>query len=143
MHSQPEICLITTDTLSVMDVVDEDVFDNAVQPALLEQFVNTANCILVAAVDNGVVIGMVTGMVHVHPDKPLSMFIIELGVSERWQRKGIGRRLLQTICHEARRRGCVSAWVPTEENNTTAREFYAACGGSEDVDRTIIYNFEL
>lgn len=138
-----DIQFITAENAAVLDRVDEDVFDNAIDAGSLAGFLaNPANLLAVATVD-GEVVGMTSAIAYLHPDKPLQLFINEVGVSSRFQRQGIARRLLQAMLERGRVLGCAEAWVATEENNTAARALYSALGGVEDEDRAIVYVYAL
>ena len=138
-----DIQFITAENAAVLDRVDEDVFDNAIDAGSLGGFLaNPANLLAVATVD-GEVVGMTSAIAYLHPDKPLQLFINEVGVSSRFQRQGIARRLLQAMLERGRVLGCAEAWVATEENNTAARALYSALGGVEDEDRAIVYVYAL
>ena len=68
---------------ALLDSVDNDVFDHEVRPELLRAFLANPASLLVVAVADGQVVGMASGISYVHPDKPLALFINELGVSGR------------------------------------------------------------
>jgi ribosomal protein S18 acetylase RimI-like enzyme len=137
------IHLVTQATVSLLDDVDEDVFDHPVNPVLLREFLgNSSNALLVATKD-GQVIGMATGMVYVHPDKPRSLFINEVGVATGYQQRGIGSRLVATILEWGKSQGCAEAWVATEVGNTAARSLYKSTGGIEDDEHAVVYVFDL
>ncbi len=126
-----------------MDRVAEEVFDHAIKPEYLQAFLATPNNVLIVAMEDGVVVGMVTGIAYVHPDKPLSLFINELGVSAHHRGRGIGKRLMRAILDWGRECGCLEAWVATEEANAAARSVYRASGGTEDADRAVVYTYDL
>jgi ribosomal protein S18 acetylase RimI-like enzyme len=130
---------------AMLDGVDDDVFDHAVQPELLREFLaNPSNVIVVARVEgDGQVIGMASGLTYVHPDKPLWLFINEVGVSSRFHGQGIGKRLMQRLLDWGRERGCAEAWVATEVGNTAARRLYESTGGVEDEERAVVYVYPL
>lgn len=139
----PSIHVVSTGNAWLMDNVDEDVFDNRVRPDLLQAFLaNPANLLLVAHAE-GQVVGMASAICYVHPDKPLSMFINEVGVAERFQRQGLGKRLVCALLEEARLRGCTEAWVATELSNTAARGLYEAVGGIPDQENAVVYVYDL
>lgn len=141
----PEVSihLVTTANCRLLDHVDEDVFDHKVQPALLQAFLaNPANVLMVAVADDQV-IGMASGIAYVHPDKPLQLFINEVGVSERFHRQGVGRRLLAALLQHGRELGCHEAWVATELSNVAARGLYSNVGGTEEDEHTIVYIYSL
>ncbi len=134
---------MTRDTISLLDDVDDDVFDNNVSPDLLYEYLsNVSNALIVAMIDEQVV-GMVTGLAYVHPDKPKSLFINEIGVSARCQRRGIGTQLLSAMLEWGRSHGCVSAWVVATSDDLTARAFYNATGGTEDTQYAVVYTYSL
>lgn len=138
-----EVMLLTVADLPVLERVDPDVFDNPVQPALAAQYLSNPGNLLAVAIQEGVVVGMATAMAYVHPDKPLQLFINEVGVSERCQRQGVGGRLMQTLLEQGNIMGCSEAWVATEESNASARAFYAATQGAEDEVHAVVFTWKL
>ena len=68
-----------------------------------------------------------------HPDKPPSFFVNELGTAEGWRRRGIGAALAERIVAEARAMGCDGVWLGTEADNAAARATYlqGRLGGRE------------
>ena len=95
------------------------------------------------AVADGVVVGMASGIAYAHPDKPLQLFVNEVGVSPRFQRLGIGKELMTALLQRGRELGCCEAWVATEEGNSAARRLYDALGGREDDERAVVYVYPL
>lgn len=143
MSLSVEIRLVDAGSAGLLDRVADDVFDHAVQPALLAAFLdNPANQLLVAVAD-GVVVGMASGIAHLHPDKPLALFINEVGVAPTFRRQGLGRRLVQAMLERGRALGCDEAWVATEAGNAAARALYRATGGRPDDDGAIVYVYAL
>lgn len=141
----PEVAVLVVGpaTASLLDRVDDDVFDHPVRRDLLMEFLASPANVLVVAVAAGAVIGMATGLAYVHPDKPLALFINEVGVSARFRRRGIGRRLIAALLAWGRARGCAEAWVATEAGNAPARGLYAATGGREDDAPAVVYVYPL
>ena len=74
-----------------------DVFDHAVQPVLAQRFLAHPDHHLVGAVENGRLLGIVSAVTYLHPDKPLECWINEIGVAASQQRRGIGRQLVQAM----------------------------------------------
>jgi ribosomal protein S18 acetylase RimI-like enzyme len=135
--------LVSAASASLLDTVDDDVVDHAIQPELLQAFLaNPANVMVVARIDDRVV-GMATAICYVHPDKPLAMFINEVGVSPRVQGQGIGKRLVAALLDEARARGCREAWVATEVGNRPARALYESLSGVPDDELAVVYLYPL
>jgi ribosomal protein S18 acetylase RimI-like enzyme len=138
-----EIRLLTPADLAVLERALPDVFDYPINRTLAEEFLAAPDNMLAVAVQAGTVVGMASGIVYVHPDKPRQLFINEVGVAEGVRRQGIGQRLVQALLAEARKRGCTEAWVATEEHNEPARALYESLQGKEDPDRAIVYTWQL
>ena len=72
-----------------------DAFDNPVRLDLAAQYLANPSNLPAVAIQAGVVVGRTfRAIAYVHPDKPLSLFINEVGVSERCQGQGVGKRLM-------------------------------------------------
>jgi ribosomal protein S18 acetylase RimI-like enzyme len=139
-----QIKLLTPADAAVLDRVDDDVFDLPVQAGLAALYLSDPNKLLAVAQDaQGVVVGMASGIAYMHPDKPLQLFINEVGVAARCHRQGLGRQLVQALLDRGRAMGCTEAWVATEEGNTAARALYTALGGQEDAERAVVYTYDL
>lgn len=138
-----EVRLLTATDIAVLEHVDTDVFDNPVRPGLAARYLQSPGSMLAVAVHHGVVVGMASAITYVHPDKPLQLFINEVGVSSRFQRRGLGRRLVDALLEQGRAMGCTEAWIATEEDNIAARALYAALGGTEDPARAVVYTWQL
>ena len=80
-------------------------------------------------------------MHYVHPDKPVELWINEVGVAPSHQRRGIGRKLVELLLERGREFGCQEAWVLTEHANAAARGLYRAAGGTEG--DTVMVTFKL
>ncbi|MEV1043636.1 GNAT family N-acetyltransferase [Streptomyces sp. NPDC049916] len=86
---------------------------------------------LIAYVD-GVPAGFVTGVEMLHPDKGSEMCLYELGVDERFRRRGIGGALTRALVDVARERGCYDVWVGVEPDNDAALATYRSAGAVPD-----------
>ena len=135
--------LVDSENAWLLDHVVDDVFDEKVDAELLRAFLGNPANLLVVAVAEGEVIGMASGICYVHPDKPLALFVNEVGVSERYQRQGIGRRLVTRLLERGRELGCREAWVATEVDNAPARALYDGLGGVEDPAHAVVYTWDL
>jgi aminoglycoside 6'-N-acetyltransferase I len=107
----------------------EGVFDDAVCPAMAQRFLAHPDHHLLAAIIAGAIVGFVSAVTYLHPDKPVECWINEVGVADAFQRRGIGRRLVMATLAHAWSLGCEGAWVLTNSGNHAARGLYAACGG--------------
>jgi aminoglycoside 6'-N-acetyltransferase I len=96
---------------------------------------------MVVAVHDGVVVGMVSAVDYVHPDKAPQLWINEVGVAPSHRRQGIGRRLLDAMLAHGRALGCTEAWLGTEEDNAAARRLYESAGSA--AEPFVLYSFRL
>ena len=127
----------------MLNVVAPDVFDHEVRPGYLRAFLDDPHSHLAIATDDDVVVGMASGLVYGHPDKPLQLFVNEVGVAPSHRRRGLGRALVRCLLERGREVGCSEAWVVTEEGNAVARGLYRAAGGREDDDLAVVYTYPL
>ncbi len=134
---------VTRRNASLLERVDDDVFDHPVQAHLLIEFLASPANLLVVAVLDSQVVGMASGITYVHPDKPLSLFINEVGVAGRVARQGIGSQLVRALLDKGQELGCVEAWVATEKSNGPARGLYEALGGIQDDEHAVEYVYPL
>lgn len=135
-------CLAPTEA-AVLRHVAPDVFDHDVRADYLGAFFDDPHSLLAVAIDDGVVVGMASGVVYGHPDKPLQLFVNEVGVAPTHQRRGLARGLIRCLLARGRELGCAEAWVATEEENAAARALYAATGGLEAASRAVVFTYAL
>jgi ribosomal protein S18 acetylase RimI-like enzyme len=118
-------------------------FDQAVDEADTMRFLNEPGHHLLLAYQDGLPVGMVTGVEMTHPDKGTEMLVYELGVSEGLRGRGIGRALVLALADVARERGCYGMWTLTDPGNSAAISAYRAAGGTADgVEVTLTWSFE-
>jgi len=138
-----KVMLLTATDLAVLERVDPDVFDNPVQPKLASQYLANPGNLIAVAIHEGVVVGMASAIAYVHPDKPLQLFINEVGVAEKCRGQGLGKRLISALLEQGSILGCTEAWVATEANNHAARALYNAARGTEEEDHVVICKWKL
>ena len=126
---------------AVLDQVAPDVFDEPVASRWRRAFLDDPRHHMVVALDGGVVVGMASAVDYVHPDKAPQLWVNEVGVSPAYQRRGIGRRLVEALVAHARTLGCTYAWVGTEEDNAPARRLYESVGGA--AEPFVLYGWDL
>lgn len=131
--------LLTRDDIDLLASAGDDVFDFPVRRDYAEAFLDEPNSLIAVATVRDRIVGMASAFTYRHPDKPLQLFINEVGVAERWQRRGIGKALVARILEAARALGVAEAWVATEEANAPARALYSGLGGVEDEARAVVY----
>jgi len=128
----------------LLDSVASDVFDDPIVDTSAKEFLNDDRHRLAVALDQNVVVGFISAVIYLHPDKPApAMWINEMGVTPTHQRQGIGKALLQAMLNEARRSGCREAWVLTERGNTAAMAMYRSASGEEAQPDLTMFTFKL
>lgn len=124
-----DVRLLGPDDETVLHSIAPGVFDGAVRPELAREFLADARHQIVVAIDHDVVVGMVTAIHYVHPDKPSALWIDEVGVGTGYRRRGLARRMLERMLERGRELGCGEAWVLTDAENSAANRLYARSGG--------------
>jgi aminoglycoside 6'-N-acetyltransferase I len=127
---------------ALFDRVAEDVFDGPLRADLLAEFLADPRHHIVVAHVGGTVVGMVTGVHYIHPDKPAQLWIKELGVAPTHRRRGIATALMGALLGHARRLGCTEAWVvadPTE----AAVAFYRSLDADQTGTHLAMFSFDL
>lgn len=133
--------ILQPDEIHVLDCVAPDVFDYQLNRVWSEEFLADPHHHLAVACDEQRVVGMASAVTYLHPDKPIQLWINEVGVAPNYQRRGIGRRLLEALFALGRTLGCREAWVGTEYDNQPARRLYESVAGqAEDF---VLYSFKL
>jgi aminoglycoside 6'-N-acetyltransferase I len=117
------------DDANLFGRIADGVFDAPINPTRLSAFLAAAGHLLIVAIIEGEVVGQVAAVVHHHPDKPIELYIDEVGVGPAHQRQGIAREMLTAIFAWGRELGCEEAWVGTAPDNMPARGLYESCGG--------------
>lgn len=139
-----EIKLLGSADSEILNNVAEDVFDDPIVMASAQEFLNDSRHRLVVALQDNVVVGFVSAVVYLHPDKPApELWINEIGVAPAYQRQGIGKLLLQHLLFEAKQSGCTEAWVLTDRENIPAMAMYKSAGGVETLPDPTMFTFEL
>lgn len=131
MSSSVVIRVLGSSDASVLSHVAPGVFDHAIDSRWTTEFLADPRHHLAVALLDGQVVGMVSAVHYVHPDKPPELWVNEVGVAPSHQRQGIGKKLLHALFAHARTLGCTEAWLGTEEANIAARRLYRAVGGQE------------
>ena len=136
-----ELRRLQPDDAAVLTRVADGVFDDPVRPDLTAEFLADRRHHLIVAIDEGLVVGMITALDYVHPDKPLQLWINEVGVAPTHQRRGIGRALVHAMLEHGRALGCTEAWLGTEHDNVAARALYGA--SRSEAEPFVLYSFRL
>lgn len=137
------IKILTSSDLHLLLNSADDVFDNPVDESFAREFLADPRHHIVVALVDSVVVGFVSAIHYVHPDKPPELWINEVGVTESHQGKGIGKAIMNEMLKLGKRLGCVNAWVLTDKNNAAANGLYKSVGGSFSDEETVLYEFRI
>jgi len=139
-----EVKLLGPADLRMLDKVARDVFDDPIVESSAREFLGDPRHRLVVAMDKDLVVGFVSAVIYVHPDKPApELWINEIGVTPTHQGQGIGKALMQAMLAEAKQSGCSEAWVLTNRTNLPAMAMYKSAGGEETLPDQTMFTFRL
>jgi len=119
-------------------VAASHLFDGPAEPEAARRFLGEATSHLCVAYEEGEPAGFVSGVELTHPDKGTELFLYELGVDERFRRRGIGTALVQALAALGRERGCYGMWVLTDRDNEAAMATYRRAGASDEGDQVML-----
>jgi ribosomal protein S18 acetylase RimI-like enzyme len=136
-----ELRLLGPDDAMVLERVADGVFDEPINPALAGEFLKDPRHHLIVALHQQSVVGMITAVTYVHPDKAAQLWINEVGVAPSHQRQGIGRAMLRAMLDHGWTMGCTEAWLGTEHDNVAARGLYEDAGSV--AEPFVLYAFDL
>jgi aminoglycoside 6'-N-acetyltransferase I len=138
-----EIKVLGPRDAGVLAIVAPDVFDDPIDAGRAGEFLADPRHHLAVAVEDGLVVGFVSAVHYVHPDKPRpELWVNEVGVAATHRGRGLATRLLRAVFDVARGLGCEEAWVLTDRVNTAAMRLYAAAGGEPPTDH-VMFTFNL
>jgi len=125
--------------------IAEGVFDADLSAASLQSFLNDQRHHILVAKDGETIIGFISAVDCVHPDKARELWINEVGVARAWRGQGIGKRLLSMMLDHGRKLGCAEAWVLTEPENEAANALYRSIERARNLGSTavVMHSFKL
>ena len=139
-----EIRMLQKGDEGILDHAGPGVFDDPIDARRAAEFLGDPRHHLAVAVDGGVVVGFVSAVHYVHPDKPAAeLWINEVSVASTHRGRGLAKDLLRAVFAVARRLGCREAWVLTDRSNAPAMRTYAGAGGVETPPDSVMYTFFL
>jgi aminoglycoside 3-N-acetyltransferase I len=113
-------------TLRRLGPGDEDVVGRFATQEPQSALLADERTVFVAAFDGDEPIGFAFGYELPRRDgRPTMFFVYEIDVDEAYRRRGIGRRLMETLLE-----GHEEAFVLTEPENDAANALYASLGGT-------------
>ncbi len=126
-----------------LDKLAPEVFDGPVDEAQLAAFIADSRHLMILAVDDDTVVGMLSAVEYLHPDKAPQMWINEVGVTPAHRRRGIGRKLVESLLELAKARGCTVAWLGTEPDNIAAQRCYDRVPNGKPAEPFLFYEWPL
>jgi ribosomal protein S18 acetylase RimI-like enzyme len=133
--------LMGPDDLERLLAVEEGLFDNPVREDQALAFLNDPAHFLVLAYAGEQAVGMASGQILLHPDKPPAFFVAEVGTREEWRQKGIAKQMCARLMEIARAKGCEGIWLATEGDNVAARALYRSLEARETGD-IVVYDWD-
>ena len=137
-----EITCLDKTTAHLLENVAPDVFDNEIDASSVEAFLGCPRHAMLLAIDDGLVIGMVSGVEYFHPDKQRQFWINEIAVTPNRRNQGIGRSLINEIISLAIERGCVNAWLGTEQTNLPANRCFSQISNGNPPQKFVLYEWD-
>src|SRR5947208_10650409 len=92
-----EIKILQSANAQLLDHLPPGLFDKRINPALAAEFLGDPRHHLVVAIDASEVVGFISAVDYIHPDKPRELWINEVAVAPSHQGRGIGKRLLAAM----------------------------------------------
>lgn len=137
-----EIRVLGPEDVDVLMKVAPGVFDYDVDVGATREFLADERHHIVVALDAGAVVGFVSCVHYIHPDKPRpELWINEVAVASTHRRRGIATAMMREVFALGRRLGCGEAWVLTEHDNEAALALYTSAGGQRK--EQVMFSFEL
>lgn len=97
----------------------------------LQRLLTRADVWIVAAIEGDAMVGGVTAYtLPMTRSETAELFIYDLAVRTDHQRRGIGRALINELCSQAAAAGIEVSFVPADNDDAHALEFYRAIGGA-------------
>jgi aminoglycoside 6'-N-acetyltransferase I len=139
-----EIRVLGPHDTGILANVAPDVFDDPIDAGRAGEFLADSRHHLAVAIEDGLVVGFVTAVHYIHPDKSRpELWINEIGVAATHRGRGLATRLLRSVFDVARGLGCVEAWVLTDRANTAAMRLYSTAGNTEGPTEHVMFTFRL
>jgi len=139
-----EIKLLLPTDADVLCNVAPGAFDDPIDTQATQEFLSDARHHLAVAIDDGLVVGFISAVYYVHPDKRYpELWINEVQVAPAHRRRGLAKAMLDKILKKGRELGCTEAWVLTGIDNSPAKQLYSSLGGIEGSHDEVMFTFSL
>lgn len=126
-----EIRLLGPGDAGLLAAVAPGLFDNPVNPAQARAFLASPLNELALGLAGGTAVAFASGTLLLHPDKPPSLFVNEVGTREGRRRRGHGTAVVRALMARARARGCRGLRLGTEPDNVAALALCRKLGRQE------------
>jgi ribosomal protein S18 acetylase RimI-like enzyme len=137
-----DIRILRTGDEQAFSRIAPGVFDDPIDPEATRRFLADPWHHIVVAIDGGEMVGFISAVHYLHPDKPHpELWINEVSVADSHRQRGIARDMLREVQALARSLGCREAWVLTDRTNGAATSLYSG-GGGRDQDTTM-FTFDV
>lgn len=103
----------------------------------LKTYLEDANNILVAALNNDKIAGIAIGYVLLHPSGNKTLYIDELDTHPDYRRQGVATIMMQEFQAIARKKQCSEVWLSSSMDNHVAHAFYKKLQPTEQKNATI------
>ncbi len=108
------------------------------------KFLENPDGVLFLAFSGTKVIGFLTAYLLQRLDKRRAeVLLYEIAVSEQFQKKGVGKKLVEAVKKWAKGRDADEVWVLTYNSNQAAMSLYKSAGGEEDMPGTRMFSFKI
>ena len=139
-----EIKRLRLDDIGALAHIAPGVFDDPIAWERAREFLADPRHHLIVAIHDGTIVGFVSAVHYVHPDKSQpELWINEVGVADGYRGQGIGKAIVRETLNVGRRLGCAEAWVLTERSNEAAMRLYASSGGEVAPEDAVMFTFRL
>lgn len=137
--------VVGRDDIDQFRSVADDVFDSDLSADTLQSFLTNESHHMVIARAGDTIIGFVSAVDYIHPDKPREMWINEVGVAKAWRGQQIAKKLVSKMLDHGRTIGCTEAWVLADPDNVAANSLYRALAAKHDPEPTtaVMHTFKL
>ncbi len=139
-----EVRLLLPSDTDVLRNVAPGAFDNPIDIKATQEFLSDEHHHIAVAIDDAQVVGFVSAVHYLHPDRPSpELWINEVQVAPSHRRRGLAKAMLDEILTQARELGCTEAWVLTDVDNLPAKQLYMSAGGIEGPHDGVMFTFQL
>jgi aminoglycoside 3-N-acetyltransferase I len=124
-------------------VPEEDRRNNANRASHLKHALSRSDCYFIVCLLDSIPVGYLSAYCFPNVENAdLHVYVFDIIVDERYQRIGIGSRLIEELKQQCRVDNVRRIWVGTALENTAAQRLYERTGGRK-VETCVEYIYEL